>query len=59
MAVNGTALGGNTRTMGKVRMFRIGSNNDGILNYDGKIDDFRVYDYELGASDIAAIYSSF
>ncbi len=37
---------GNTRPIGIPNTFRIGSYADGTTNYDGIIDDFRVYNYE-------------
>ena len=36
---------------------RIGSNHNGASNYDGIIDDFRIYDYELAVAEINDIYN--
>ena len=48
---------GYTRTMEGITSFKIGSNIDGTNNYDGIIDDFRVYSRELTPTEIADIYA--
>jgi hypothetical protein len=47
---------GNTQAMGPAASFTIGSKCDGTLGYEGKIDEFRVYDSELQPADITALY---
>ena len=48
---------GYDRTMEGITVFKIGAKYDGLGNYDGMIDDFRVYDRELSATEIEAIYN--
>ena len=47
---------GKTKSMSGITTFKIGAATDNTLNYDGMIDDFRVYNVELGVTDINAIY---
>jgi hypothetical protein len=47
---------GNAQAMGPAASFTIGSKCDGTLGYEGKIDEFRVYDRELQPADITALY---
>jgi hypothetical protein len=37
---------------------RIGSNNAGANNFDGRIDDFRVYNYALSSGNVLSLFSS-
>lgn len=48
---------GKTKSMSGIATFKIGAADDGTNNYDGKIDDFRVYDVELDVNDINDIYT--
>ena len=43
---------GKTRSVGKVNKFRIGTSGNGNYDYAGKLDEFRVWNSELSASDI-------
>lgn len=47
----------NTRDFFTEKTFRIGSNNTNLLNFQGYIDDFRIYDTILTAPEITNLYS--
>ena len=49
-------FGALTQAMGTAVAFTLGSKCDGSLGYEGSVDEFRVYDGELQADDIAALY---
>ena len=48
---------GYTKTMEGITSFKIGATIEGDYNYDGIIDDFRVYNHELSPMEIVAIYN--
>jgi hypothetical protein len=49
---------GKTRTIGTVSVFKIGARSTyGDYNYDGLIDDFRLYSRELTANEVSEIYN--
>ena len=59
------SVGSQTDDIGTIDGFKIGAKSDkynkdydGTYNYDGKIDDFRIYDYELDVNDINDIYQA-
>jgi len=47
---------GKTKALGTATAFKIGSSSGGTLNYDGIIDDVRIFDRELDALFIQDIY---
>jgi len=47
---------GLTKNLSGAALFRIGSNTADTSNYNGIIDDFRIYKRELNADEIRAIY---
>jgi len=49
---------GKTRTMDGVAAFRIGSSAVGGSNYDGLIDDLRIYNRQLDANEIFYYYAN-
>ncbi|AQT68504.1 hypothetical protein STSP2_01669 [Anaerohalosphaera lusitana] len=57
MYYNGVAAnsGGNVDT--DLGEFGIGANRAGDLFFEGEIDDFRMYNYALGAVDVATLYT--
>ncbi|MHC4621200.1 MAG: LamG domain-containing protein, partial [Planctomycetota bacterium] len=52
------SLSGASDTLAGVRntTFRIGSGTDGEDDYEGKMDDVRIYDYALSATEVAELY---
>jgi Concanavalin A-like lectin/glucanases superfamily len=48
---------GKTEVLEPAAAFAIGAKCDGTLGYEGKIDEFRVYDRELQPSEIADLYN--
>ena len=49
---------GKTKSMAGVTSFAIGSHTNGSEGYDGRLDDVRIYNNELSAAEVLALYTS-
>ena len=47
-----------TGSMAGITSFTLGSVTDGSLGYDGRLDDVRIYDNQLTASEVLDLYTS-
>jgi len=50
------SIGGQTGKIEGIAKFTIGANANGAVNYDGALDDFRIYNRELTADEISKVH---